>query len=351
MGKQAKRETNSAVLKQAMLRRLPRRLQAKGELHLPAVPALLDHYVKIFDQLWESVGRKFTPPELDEFRTSLSARLEQAYAASSSAKVVVSYECDPAPKTSMTWKVVALAATFEDEYQTWVETRTPPLFGKNADAKALDVARSLGVPSEVSVLDVGAGTGRNSLPLAREGFLVDALEPAPALVKLLTEAAAAESLPLGVVVGNVLDAAVELPRASYRMLLLSEVVASHFRSVEQLRQLFEAAARWLEPGGVLVLNAFLTDGGYKPDDFARQFSQVLWCALFTRRDFELAAQGLPLERVADEPAADYEREHLPEGQYPSTGWFEGWSGGQDLFDLPADRAPMELRWLVYRKMS
>jgi 2-polyprenyl-3-methyl-5-hydroxy-6-metoxy-1,4-benzoquinol methylase len=315
------------------------------------VPALLEHYVKILDQLWESVGRKFTAPELDEFRQSLSARLEQAYAVSSSAKVVVSYECDPAPKTSLTWKVVALAASFEEEYQHWVDTRTAPLFGKNADAKAVDVARSLGVPSDVSVLDVGAGTGRNSLPLAREGFAVDALEPAPALVKVLTEAATAESLSLGVVVGNVLDEALVLPRATYRMLLLSEVVASHFRSVEQLRKLFETAARLLEPGGVLVLNAFLSDSGYKPDDFARQLSQVLWCVLFTRRDFEVAMQGLPFERVTDEPAADYEREHLPEGLYPSTGWFEGWSGGQDLFDLPAERAPMELRWLVYRKMS
>src|ERR1041384_7944603 len=199
MGKQAKREANAVVLKQAMLRRLPRRLQAKGELHFPAVPALLEHYVKILDQLWESIGRKFTPPELDEFRQSLPARLEQAHAVSASAKVIVSYECDPAPKTSLTWKVVALAATFEDEYQHWVETRTPPLFGKHADAKAVDMARSLGAPAEVSILDVGAGTGRNSLPLAREGFAVDALEPASALVKLLAEAAASESLSVGVV--------------------------------------------------------------------------------------------------------------------------------------------------------
>ena len=351
MGKASKRETNTAVLKQAMLRRLPRRLQAKGELQLPAVPALLEHYVKILDQLWESIGRKFTPPELDEFRQSLAARLDQAFASSSSAKVVVTYECDPAPKTSLTWKVVALGASFEDEYQHWVETRTPPLFGKHPDAKAMDVARSLGEPASITVLDVGAGTGRNSLPLAREGFVVDALEPAAALSKLLREAAAAESLTLGLVDGNILDPELELPRPEYKMILLSEVVASHFRSVEQLRALFEACARRLAPGGLLVFNAFLSDSGYKPDDVARQLSQVLWCVLFTRRDLDSATDGLPFERLADETAADYEREHLPEGQYPSTGWYEGWCGGQDLFDLPAERAPMELRWLVYRKMS
>ncbi|HYP91398.1 MAG TPA: class I SAM-dependent methyltransferase [Polyangiaceae bacterium] len=351
MGKAKERETNAAVLKQAMLRRLPRRLLAKGELQLPAVPALLDHYVNIFDQLWESIGRKFTPPELDEFRKSLSARLDQAYAVSSSSRVLVTYECDPSPKTSLTWKVVALAASFEDEYQHWVDTRTPPLFGKHADAKAVDIARSLGTPAEVTVLDAGAGTGRNSLPLVREGFSVDALEPASALCKILRETAAAESVEMGIVEGNLLDPALVLPRPAYRMVLLSEVVASHFRGSEQLRQLFEVASRLLEPNGLLVFNAFLTDGGFKPDLLARQLSQVMWCALYTRKDLEQACEGLPFERLADEPAAAYEREHLPEGQYPSTGWYEGWSGGQDLFDLPAERAPVDLRWLVYRKVS
>jgi SAM-dependent methyltransferase len=244
-----------------------------------------------------------------------------------------------------------MTADFTDEYKYWVDTRTPPLFGKDPDAKALDVARSLGAPADVTILDVGAGTGRNTLPLAREGFAIDALEPANALCTILGETVKTEQLSVGVVEGNILDAALELPRPQYQMLLMSEVVASHFRSVEQLRQLFEVAAQRLQPGGVFVFNAFLSDGGYKPDDLARQLSQVLWCCLFTRHDLEQASQGLPFERVADESAAEYERAHLPEGQYPSTGWYEGWSGGQDLFELPAERPPMELRWLVYRKMS
>jgi SAM-dependent methyltransferase len=351
MSKGLKRETNAAVLKQAMLRRLPRRMQGSGEMSLPPVPGLIDHYVKLFDQIWEGMGRKFTAPELEEFKKSLLARLEQAYAASASAKVVVSYQTDPPPKSSLTWKVVALAASFSDEYQHWVDTRTPPLFGKHADAKALDVAHSLGEPASVTILDVGAGTGRNALPLARQGFAVDALEPAPALVKLLKDAVTEAGLSVGVVEGDILDQGLVLPRAHYRMLFLSEVVASHFRTVEQIRQLFQAAERVLEPGGLLVFNAFLTDGGYKPEDAARQLSQILWCVLFTRRDLEAASQGLPFERVTDEPASEYEKAHLPEGQYPSTGWYEGWSAGLDLFDLPAERAPLELRWLVYRKMS
>jgi len=167
----------------------------------------------------------------------------------------------------------------------------------------------------------------------------------------LKDTLASEGIACGAVEGNILDAALELPRPQYQLVLLSEVVASHFRSVEQLRQLFEVASRVLAPGGVLLFNLFLTDSGYKPDDIAKQLSQVLWCALFTRRDLEQAALGLPFERQADEGAAAYEKEHLPEGEYPPTGWYEGWCGGQDLFDLPVERPPMELRWVTYRKMS
>lgn len=351
MSKGAKRETNTVVLKQAMIRRLPRRLVGKGELTLPAVPGLLEHYVKLLDTTWEAMGRKFTEAEIDEFRKSLKARLEQAFNTSSTSKVVVSYETDPAPKTSITWKIVAMVGSYADEYQYWTETRTPPLFGKHADAKALAVARSLGEPKSVAILDAGAGTGRNTLPLAAEGFLVDALEPAPALCKLLREAVEKEAPHVGVVEDEILNPDLVLPREKYQMILLSEVVASHFRSVDQLRLLFQAADRLLTPGGVLLFNAFLSDAGYKPDDIARQLSQVLWCSLFTRRDMEVASQGLPFERQADESAAAYEKEHLPEGQYPPTGWYEGWCGGLDLFDLPAERPPMELRWLQYRKMG
>lgn len=326
-------------------------MHGSGELSLPPVPSLVDHYVHLFHQIWDSMGRKFTPAELDEFRASLLARLEQAHASSSSARVVVSYKTDPSPKTSLTWTVVALGASFTDEYEHWVETRTPPLFGKHADAKAVDVARSLGEPSTVSVLDIGAGTGRNALPLAREGFLVDALEPATALAKLMRAAADEEKLSLGIIEADILDPALTLPRPAYQMLLLSEVVASHFRDVEQLRQVLEVAARWLAPGGLLVFNAFLTEGGYKPDDLARELSQVMWCVLFSRRELETLMKDLPFERVSDESAAEYEKAYLPEGHYPSTGWYEDWSAGLDLFDLPADRAPVSLRWLVYRKVG
>jgi 2-polyprenyl-3-methyl-5-hydroxy-6-metoxy-1,4-benzoquinol methylase len=59
--------------------------------------------------------------------------------------------------------------TMEEHYNGWVDTRQPPLFGKFPDAKLVDLAATLGPAARVPVLDVGAGTGRNTLPMARVG--------------------------------------------------------------------------------------------------------------------------------------------------------------------------------------
>jgi len=62
-----------------------------------------------------------------------------------------------------------------------------------------------------------------------------------------------------------------------------------------------------------------------------------------------AAAGLPLTLVADDPTYEYEQEHLPDGAWPQTSWYAGWASGQDVFDLPREQCPIELRWLVYQK--
>ena len=58
---------------------------------------------------------------------------------------------------------------------------------------------------------------------------------------------------------------------------------------------------------------------------------------------------MPLELVADETEYDYEKANLPEGAWPQTSWYSGWVSGQDVFDLPREACPIEMRWLVYRK--
>lgn len=207
--------------------------------------------------------------------------------------------------------------------------------------------RTLGVPAETAVLDVGAGTGRNALALAREGFRVDAVELTQVLSDVLKQTAEKEGCSLNVHVGSILDDSVSLPDDAYKLMFLSEVV-SDFRSKAQLRKVFEVAAKCLRKDGLLLFNAFLAMDGYKPDELAREICQTMWCTLFTRNEANEAAAGL-LRPVSDESVLEYERERHAADKWPPTGWYEGWVSGQDAFDLTPSKSPIEMRWLVFQK--
>jgi 2-polyprenyl-3-methyl-5-hydroxy-6-metoxy-1,4-benzoquinol methylase len=343
------RETNQAVLRQAMLRRLPRRLGASGQLELPCAPALADHLADTLQQVFTALGRVFDDDERTHLRGVLRSKLEEGFAASPYSRLVVQYQTDAPPRTSLSYQIQLVTSSVEAEYERWIKTRTPPYFGVHPDAKIVESARSLGPPASVPVLDVGAGSGRNTLPLAREGFPVDALELTPGLAAIIRTEAEKEQLNVRVFEGNALAGTIELPQAHYRVYCLAEVIASHIRTVADVRRLFEGAALALAPGGLLVFNAFLAKEGYRPDALAREISQVFWCNLYTRADMATAMQGLPFELVSDESTHDYEAEHQPKEGWPPTGWFVGWATGHDLFRIQPGRAPMELRWLVYRR--
>jgi len=333
-----------------MLRRLPRRLGANGQLVLPAAPALVDHYTELLHEAFAALGRVFNEKETEHLRGIVERKLDEAYKASPYSRIVVRYETDEPPATSLTYNVSTLISSVKDEYDGWIKQRTPPFFGVHPDAKIVDCARALGAPADVPVLDVGAGTGRNTLPLAREGFPVDAVELTPGLAQILRTDAEKEKLPVRVFEGDALAGTIELKEGYYRLFCMAEVIASHIRTVPEVRALFEGAASALAPGGLLVFNAFLAKDGYRPEALARELSQVFWCNLFTRADMATAAQGLPFELVSDESTHDYEEEHQPKEGWPPTGWFVDWAQGHDLYDLPRGRVPMELSWLVYRRL-
>ena len=345
------RELRAAELKRAMFRRLPRRTHGSGEIVFPAVPALLDEYVRRLETIFAQYGRVFSKDELDHLRTLLRKQLEDGFAQSPYAKILVKFETTDPPATSLSYRLATGILTTEDQYEYWVRTRTPPLFGAHPDAKVMDLAHSLGAPQTVPVLDMGAGTGRNTVPLAQAGFPTDAIELAPALAAILRDAIAEAELPVRVFEGDAVAGDLDLPQNHYKLAVLAEVVTTHIRDVKECRDLFQVAADALAPGGVLLFSVFLAMDGLRPDTVMRQLSEVFWCTVFTREDMADAVAGLPFELVSDEPAYSYEKEHLPEGAWPPTGWFEEWAQGLDLFALPAGSAPIQMYWRAYRKTS
>jgi 16S rRNA A1518/A1519 N6-dimethyltransferase RsmA/KsgA/DIM1 with predicted DNA glycosylase/AP lyase activity len=69
---------------------------------------------------------------------------------------------------------------------------------KYPDAKVLDIAAQLGDPVSAPILDVGAGTGRNTLPLARLGNPVDVVELTPEFTEQIQAVATAEGLAINI---------------------------------------------------------------------------------------------------------------------------------------------------------
>lgn len=346
------RETNAPAVRLALLRKVARLVEGSGEVRLTCAPSMLDENVKRLNTIFEQYGRPFSAAELAELRSKLDRYATPAFERSQYSRLVVKYVTVAPPHPGIDYTISVAPSTIAEEYARWVETRQPPLFGKHADAKVLRVAAELGGKDAVAILDVGAGTGRNTLPLARAGYHTDAVELAPALAAELRKAASSEALAIDVIEGDFLDAGLtyhRMPPNKYQLIVLAEVVASHFRAVDEVERLAARAASLLAPGGVLLFSAFLALDGYKPDALAREMSHVVWCNVFTRAEIERAFADAPFDAPVEQSVHDFEEEHLPADAWPPTGWFESWTQGGDLFDLPAGRAPIELRWLSYRR--
>lgn len=325
---------------------------ARGEIKMPCVPSMLERHLQQIEAVLRSLRQILTDEELQAWRQTIAPKLAQWFQASSNTYLTIQYEiADPRAGLhgGVKLSVIQTAISLENHYRNWAETREGPLFGSHADAKVMAVAVQLGEPATVRILDIGAGTGRNSLALARQGYAVEALELTQVLAEQLSAAANAEALPITLLQGNILDPTLKLRADYYHFVFLSEVIASHFRSPEQVRYVLTRLCETIAPGGLLLFNLFLAVDDYEPDTSIRELSQFYWCYVMTRSELQAALKDLPLEVLADESVFDYEREHLPAEAFPPTSWFTNWSTGRNLFPI-AEAPPIELRWILCRLM-
>jgi SAM-dependent methyltransferase len=342
-------ELRSDVLKASALRRLRRKQTGKGVMTFPAAPSLCHYYQQKLLTAFDVLGRPATKEEGAALGEMLGKLMAQAWKQSPYSRIVATYETESNPNAGIAYRFETVVVSVGEEYDKWVDNRPRPFFGAHANAKVLHVARSLGAPiKKVTILDVGAAEGRNTLPLAREGFAVDAVELSPEFAKLLHENLAKESLSGRVFTGDVLDPQLKIPKAYYDLVVIAGVIVAHFRTPAHVRELMERVCEVLRPGGLALFSIFLTLDGFEFDDNIRELAELFWTVMFTPAELAEVMSGLPLQLVDDVPYVAYEREHAPE-TWPPTDYFEAYCAAQDLFDLPAGRAPLEMRWLTYRK--
>ena len=120
--------------------------------------------------------------------------------------------------------------------------------GKPAgDAEPFLVAMLARIPRGV-VLDVAAGRGRNSLPLARAGLRVVAVDFSVEAMRLLAATTRSERLAIWPMVAN-------LDNFHLKDESLNAIVNINFLD----RALFPKFERALRPGGILIADTFLVD--------------------------------------------------------------------------------------------
>jgi SAM-dependent methyltransferase len=336
---------NLALLREGLIRRLSRRAVASGRLTLPAIPGMLDEYVKICFAVFYALGRKFSPEQLAEGRRLFEQVLNQAFAISPRSNIVVAFEAPMG--TEVRYAVTAEAFPLALVYQDWLETLPEPIFGEHPDSRLVTLLDQPDMLKLGSALDIGAGIGRNSSYLAGKGWAVDAIEMTPKFAELLTALAGRQGNSIRVFTGDVFEFAAALGR-HYKLILLSGVIGD-FRGLQQLRQLFQLAAERLLAGGKLLLSIHLAVDEYVPTQAAREWGQQCCAMFFTRSELNQAMLGLPLELIADDSAYDFEQQHLPEEAWPPTAAYAEWALCQHMFALDRELCPIELRWVVVGK--
>jgi len=337
------RKFDGSELRAALVRRLKRRAVAAGTLTLPAVPALSNLYATFCFDVFGSLGRELNPEQTSEVQRLIERALNDAFTASPRSNIVVTYEITMGSEVHYT--VTPAPIPVSQAYEDWHEDLAESLFGSEPDARLVSVVEQM--PPTARILDIGAGTGRNALWLAKRGHVVDAVEMAPKFIQLIEAEASSQGLSLKVIPGNFFENSERIGR-DYALAVASAFVGD-LRGLQELRQLLEFASARLTPDGKLLLNLHLAVYDYEPDAAARQWAQQCCATFFTQNELAQALNGLPLAIIENDPAFDYERSHLPEEGWPPTAAFPEWAQGQHMFALEPEECPIELRWLLMAK--
>lgn len=112
-----------------------------------------------------------------------------------------------------------------------------------------------------SVLELGVGTGRLALPLAKRGLTTTGLDSSPSMLEKLRGKPGAERLIL--VEGDMADpmAVVQPPGGGFSAVLVGFNTFFNLTSAETQSSCLSGVAELLRPGGFFVLEAFVPDPG------------------------------------------------------------------------------------------
>lgn len=176
----------------------------------------------------------------------------------------------------------------------------------------LFVDRLLARLSFSKALDVGAGTGRYALKLARAGANVTALDRSPEMLAVARQAAQREGLPIDFQL-TALDDGLRFESDQFDLLICA-LVLCHIPDMARAVQEF---ARVLQNGGYLLITDFHpahTDYGWRTQFKQAGVKYLLPTMPHTREDYlnAITTSGLTIREVMDIPLRELPEEYHSE---------------------------------------
>lgn len=144
--------------------------------------------------------------------------------------------------------------------------------------------------TELSVLDLGCGQGRDTLMAARRGHRVHAVDLAPTGISQVIVQAKAEELDISGEVADVEE--IEMDR-EYDVVILDRVLHM-LRSDARRIVLLDKVRHWVRPGG----HALVVDTRSHRDLIRSYFSEIGWKPILKKKDF-LFVQRTGHRKTAD----------------------------------------------------
>jgi ubiquinone/menaquinone biosynthesis C-methylase UbiE len=196
--------------------------------------------------------------------------------------------------------VFSVDVSTRDGYAIWSSTYDGE---KNAliaveEPAVLELISSLPI---TNALDVGAGTGRHTLPLARRGVYVTAVDQSPEMLAIARQKAQQENLPIDFHVASLTDG---LPFASNQFdFLINALMLCH---VSDIAAAVHECCRVVRPGGHLLITDFHPDAidyGWRTSFTYGDVKYALPNTYHTRSGYlqALTNEGCILQKVIDIP--------------------------------------------------
>ena len=155
----------------------------------------------------------------------------------------------PAGVTDGLWDYVNRAA-IADEYDAYFVYNQLFEFDEQVIARQLE---KHAIASNLLVADLGSGTGRVALSVARQGYPVLAIDLSPRMLSIVRAKAAAASLRVACLRANLVDLACLADNSCAAALCMFSTLGM-IRGRRNRHRCLRHIARILEPGGLLVLH-------------------------------------------------------------------------------------------------